>query len=140
MLLSRRARPPSSAGWTSCPACSSQGSKAPIVAGSSWIPGRETIASARTGGSASFRLANETFAASRVGSSSRIVAERFSDSSARAPAVTLKFVISSPRSSPRLASFANTVRVEAMNPARSPGFSPRRASETIAVPRPASSP
>ena len=131
------ARPPSSGWVTSRPTWSSHGFAAAIVAGSSSKPGRETIASARSGGSASLSARSDGVACSSVGASSASVASRFTDSAANAPAVTLKFVIRLERSVSREASFPNTAAWARISAERSCGFSPSSASLTIAESRPA---
>ncbi len=132
--------PPSSPGRSRRRVCSSQGSNAAIVSGSSWMPGRDSIASARSGGSASLRARNETSASDRVGPRSSTDRERFSDSLANAPAVMFRFVTRSARSSSRLPSFWKTTPARSIIRARSRGSSPRRASATIAVFFPAGPP
>ena len=79
-----------------------------IVVGSSSIPGRDSIASARTAGSASLRCAQRGLGLlERRRQLLEASRERFADSAASAPAKVLKLVIRSERSPSRWASFAN---------------------------------
>ena len=96
-----RPAPPAGAGARSARA---RARDAAIVSGSSWMPGRDSIASARSGGSASFRARKRDLGL-RSGSGSRSSTERdrFSDSLANAPAVMFRFVIRSASSSSRAA-------------------------------------